>query len=217
MLLGVVLVGAAFLMSASPKQVVRDGDSVTIDYTLRLADGTVFDTSIGREPLNATLGEGTLLASFERELLGMRVGETRAFSLTPDQAYGEYRPEMVGTLDRSQFAEDFELKVGKQVRTEFRDGTPAIAYITSFTDTTVTLDANHPLAGQLLKFEVQLIAIRNNTASAVSNQAIRNSPWLGVAAAALMGMVVFFSMRKRQPSTITKKRTNVLLKQRRHA
>ena len=216
LLLGVALFGIA-LVSASPTQVVKDGDIVKVNYILRLADGNVYDSTIGREPLEVTLGQGTLLSSFEAELVGMRVGESKTFSLMPDQAYGEYRPELVGTLNRSQLAENLEPKVGKQVQTEFRDGTPAIAYITSFTDTTVTLDANHPLAGQILTFKVQLLAIGNHLTPASSNQTARNWLWLALGASAITGAFIFFSMRERQFSTTKKKRAGTLVRERHHA
>lgn len=144
------------------KKVVREGATVTLDYVLMLDDGTVYYSSIGNEPLQAILGQGQLLPGFEEQVIGMQVGEIRTFTLPPEKAYGSYRPDMVGTLDRSQLAAGVEPEIGKQVQTELKDGTPTLAIITSFTDTTVTLDANHPLAGQNLTFQIKLLKIDEN-------------------------------------------------------
>jgi peptidylprolyl isomerase len=160
MLLGIAFLGVALILP-SAKQRVRTGDRVTMDFTLTLEDGTVYDSSIGQDPLQVIVGQGQLLPAFEDELAGMRVGESKTFTLPPEKAYGNYRPEMIGTFDRSMLPEGMEPEIGKQIQAKLKDGTQLVAVITSFTDTSVTLDANHPLAGQTLTFDIELLGIGN--------------------------------------------------------
>jgi FKBP-type peptidyl-prolyl cis-trans isomerase 2 len=194
-LLGAAIFGVALVIPLG-EQVVKEGDTVTIHYTITLEDGTLYDSTIGENPLKVTLGQGTLLPSFEGEVIGMHVRESKEFTLPPEKAYGQYRPDLVGTLNRSQLAENLEPEVGKEVQTEFHDGTPVRAVIISFTDTTVTLDANHPLAGQTLTFDVELMAIGNNTTPARTNQTMPG--WLILTAVVAVAGFSFFKTRRLQ-------------------
>lgn len=210
LLLGVAFLGIA-LMIPSARQVVREGDSVTINYTLTVKGEVVYDSSIGSEPLEVTLGQGTLLPAFEEELIGMRIGDTRHIILPPEKAYGNYRPEMIGTFDRSRLPEGVEPEIGKQIQANLKDGTQVIAVITSFTDTTVTLDANHPLAGQTLNFDVELLGIGNNRTSAAPGRTTMIG-WLMLALVAAAAGFLLFKTRHPQPVTAAKRSADIRLK-----
>jgi len=196
-------VGTALLIIAvvilPTKKVVQTGATVTLDYVLKLDDGTVYYSSIGNEPLHVTLGEGKLLPGFEEQVIGMQVGDIRTFILPPEKAYGAYRPDMVGTLDRSQLAAGMEPEIGKQVQTELKDGTPTLATITSFTDTTVTLDANHPLAGQNLTFQIKLLKIDQNPMLNRPMSPVTYSLAIFILGVAVLGLAVFYRRKMRSP------------------
>jgi peptidylprolyl isomerase len=196
-LLGCALVIIA-MVSVSPRQVVRGGDTVTVNYTITLEDGTVYDSTSGREPLKVTLGKGVLLPNFEKQLIGMQIGKSRKFTLSPEKAYGQPRPDLVGTVARDWLPENIEPQVGKQLQTELKDGTPVLAVITAFDDATITLDANHPLAGQTLTFSVELMAIGNQTTSTSANQTPRYLLIIALGALLIGAAYVFTNIRKQQ-------------------
>lgn len=137
----------------------RQGDTVKVHYTGRLADGTVFDCSQGGEPLEFTLGEGRLIPGFEQAVLGMEPGQTRTAEIPADSAYGPRRPELVFRLDRELFPPHIEPEPGLQLRLGRPDGSEILALVAEVTEDAVTLDANHPLAGQDLFFEIELVGI----------------------------------------------------------
>jgi peptidylprolyl isomerase len=203
LLLGIALLVLAVVMLPT-QQVVREGATVTLDYILTLGDGTVYYSSVGNEPLQAILGENQLLPSFEEQVIGMRVGEIKTFTLPPEKAYGSYRPDMVGTLNRSTLADGLEPEIGKQVQTELKDGTPTLATITSFTDSTVTLDANHPLAGQTLTFQIKILKIDENPALDTWNAPTTSSLVIFIAGVVLLGLAVFY--RRNVRSSVVVKR-----------
>lgn len=141
-------------------QRAEKGNTVWVHYTGRLKDGTVFDSSrIGQEPLQFVIGTGTVIPGFERAVIGMRVGEKKTVQIPPEQAYGEYVEEFVKIVPRSQLNVDFELREGMSLELHTDSGRVIPITVTEVTDTTVTLDANHPLAGQTLFFEIELVAI----------------------------------------------------------
>lgn len=134
------------------------GDTVRVHYTGRLADGEVFDSSGGAEPLEFTLGEGEVIAGFDRAVTGMSPGDTRTVTIAVDDAYGERREEMVQTVPREQFPTHVEPEVGQ--RFQVTNGQQmALVTVTEVSDDGVTLDGNHPLAGQELTFELSLVEI----------------------------------------------------------
>ena len=142
----------------------KNGDTVKIHYTGRLADGMEFDTSKGSDPLSFTLGKGEVIPGFEKAVEGLVVGDTRTVEITSDQAYGPHRDEMVIKAKRSEMPEGLELKLGRQLegRSEGEaKGEPqrVIFTITGLSDEEVTLDANHPLAGKDLTFDIELVEI----------------------------------------------------------
>ncbi|WP_432822634.1 FKBP-type peptidyl-prolyl cis-trans isomerase [Trichloromonas sp.] len=135
---------------------VKDGDTVKVHYTGTLEDGTVFDSSEGRDPLEFTLGQGQLIAGFEKTVLGMTAGESRTVKIPAEEAYGPYRDEMVLAVPRSQFPPDMSPEKGMQLQVGENEGQGMLVTITEITDEEVTLDANHPLAGKELSFTIQL-------------------------------------------------------------
>ena len=135
------------------------GDTVTVHYTGRLDDGTVFDSSTNRDPLQFTIGRGDLIPGFEKAVVGMSPGESKTEIIPVEQAYGPYREEMVVEVERQQMPEDLEPAVGQQLQVREETGGVIPVVITDVNDGTVTLDANHPLAGEELTFDIQLVAI----------------------------------------------------------
>ncbi|MEA5571251.1 peptidylprolyl isomerase [Calothrix sp. UHCC 0171] len=135
------------------------GDTVTVHYTGKLTDGTVFDSSDGGSPLEFTLGEGQLIPGFEEAVVGMNAGESKTTHIPVEQAYGEYRPEMVIEVERDQMPPELEPEVGQQLQIQQPTGQVIPVVITDISESTVRLDANHPLAGEDLVFDIQLVAI----------------------------------------------------------
>ncbi len=137
----------------------KDGNTVKIHYTGKLVDGSVFDSSVDRDPLEFTIGAGSVIPGFEEGVIGMEVGESRKVNIPADKAYGPHRKEMVADIDRSQFPADIEPKVGTMLDVRQEDNTTISVTVSKVSDSKVTLDANHPLAGKDLNFELQLVAI----------------------------------------------------------
>lgn len=138
----------------------KDGDTVLVHYTGTLDDGTVFDSSADREPLEFTLGEGMVVPGFEALVRGLAVGAKKKGRIVPEDAYGERHEEMTAKVPRSQFPSDMELELGDALQLRADDGRVWNVVVTGLADETVTLDGNHPLAGQALTFEVTLVEIR---------------------------------------------------------
>ncbi len=138
---------------------VQNGDTAKVHYTGTLTDGTVFDSSRQREPLEFTVGGGQLIKGFDEAVVGMEVGQTKTINIPAEQAYGPHREEMVIGVDRSQFPEGMNPEVGQQLQTQTADGQPHIVRVVAVEESKVTLDANHPLAGQDLTFEIELVEV----------------------------------------------------------
>lgn len=138
---------------------VKDGDTVKVHYTGTLTDGTVFDTSEEREPLEFTLGQGQLIPGFEKAVVGMNVGDSTEVEIPSDDAYGEAREDLVISVPKDQLPDDVEPQVGMQLQVNQQDGQPIPVRITEVGKENLTLDANHPLAGQDLKFEIELVEV----------------------------------------------------------
>jgi|Deesub1362B_J571_1020462.scaffolds.fasta_scaffold00365_4 peptidylprolyl isomerase len=139
---------------------VAEGDTVRVHYTGRLKeDGTQFDTSQGGQPLQFTVGEGRLIKGFEEAVLGMSVGERRTIVIPSEEAYGPHREELVLRLKREQFPPSISPEVGMPLQLRQPDGGVIDVLITDMDAETVTLDANHPLAGKDLEFEIELVEI----------------------------------------------------------
>lgn len=138
---------------------VKNGDTIKVHYTGKLEDGTVFDSSSGRDPLEFKVGEGQVILGFEEAVIGMSPGDTKTVKIPENQAYGGTREDMLIKLDRNQIPPHIQLEVGLQLRVTGPDGQPAVVTVTELSDSHVKLDANHPLAGKDLTFEIELVEI----------------------------------------------------------
>lgn len=137
-----------------------DGTTVTLHYKGTLEDGTQFDNSYDRgEPITVTVGSGQLIEGFDTALLGMTAGETKSFTLSAAEAYGETNPDAQTVLDKAIFPDDFEFSSGMAVPLTGPEGKPFMAVITEIEDTTVTADLNHPLAGKSLTFDLEILSV----------------------------------------------------------
>lgn len=137
----------------------KTGDTVQVNYTGKLADGTVFDSSIGKQPLEVVLGRGQVIPGFEKALLGMKVGDNKTVTISANDAYGPLRKELIFEVPKENLPPDAVPQVGQQLRGTKADGSTMVATITKISDKTVTLDANIPLAGKDLTFEIGLVKI----------------------------------------------------------
>lgn len=135
----------------------RYGDVVRVHYTGRLDDGTVFDSSVGRDPLQFTIGNGEIIPGFEQAVIGMKPGETKTVKIMSDEAYGPHNEEMVLEIDRNQFPADLNLRVGLHLQMHQENGRSIPVMVVDISETCVTLDANHPLAGKDLTFDIELV------------------------------------------------------------
>jgi peptidylprolyl isomerase len=134
-------------------------DAVTVHYTGTLEDGTVFDQSPEDRPLRFILGKGEVIPGFDAAVQGMFQGEDKTFVIPCEDAYGARREDLVETVDRSQLPADVELKAGIQLEITRQDDSVLNVKVLEVTKDTVTLDANHPLAGKPLTFKIQLLKV----------------------------------------------------------
>ena len=137
----------------------KTGDTVRINYTGRLSDGTEFDSSEGRAPLEFTLGAGEVIAGLEDHVTGMEKGAKSTVTIPPEQAYGPRREEAIRTLDRSTVPAGIDLKVGTQLQARTSEGNMLPVTIVDFDEARVRIDTTHPLAGRELVFDVELVEI----------------------------------------------------------
>ncbi|MGE5481133.1 MAG: FKBP-type peptidyl-prolyl cis-trans isomerase [Chloroflexota bacterium] len=139
--------------------VVKEGDKVHVHYVGKFDDGEVFDDTEGKEPLEFTIGGGEVIEGFDRALIGMSEGESKFVKILPSEAYGEYNEELILAVDRSQFPEDMEVEPGQVFMLEPEDEAPVEVTVLKVEGDKVYLDANHPLAGEELNFELKLVKI----------------------------------------------------------
>ncbi len=137
----------------------KKGDNVKIHYTGKLDDGTEFDSSIDRDPLQFMLGEGLLIPGFEEAVEGMSPGEKKTIRIPAEEAYGPYIKELVADFDKGLLPPEMSPQLGEELKIEQEDGNIAMVRVIGLTDTTITLDANHPLAGKDLIFDISLVEI----------------------------------------------------------
>jgi len=138
---------------------VTQGDTVQVNYTGRLQDGTIFDSSIGRHPLQFTLGKGALIAGFEKAVVGMNAGEKKTVVIPFAEGYGPRQQSAVVEMERKNLPGNLEPQVGQRLELTQEDDSTILVTVAAVTDTTVKLDANHPLAGKDLTFEIELLSI----------------------------------------------------------
>jgi peptidylprolyl isomerase len=137
----------------------KNGDVVALHYTGRLSDGTIFDTSEGGTPLSFTLGSGQVIPGFEEATLGMEEGDFKTVTIPEEKAYGSYDAEKVINFPADRIPQDIQPEVGMQLRLQGQDGQPVIVRVTEITEEHVRLDANPPLAGKELTFDLELVTI----------------------------------------------------------
>lgn len=139
---------------------VKENDTVRVHYTGKLVTGEVFDSSLEREPLEVTLGEGSLIPGFEKGLIDMVVEEKKTITIPKEEAYGEIRRELFQELGKDQLPEDITPEVGMGLVARGEDGKERQLRVAEVRDTTIVIDANHPLAGQDLVFDLELVEIK---------------------------------------------------------
>ncbi len=137
----------------------KKGDRVKVFYVGRLADGSIFDTSEGQVPLEFVVGCNEVICGFDQAVLGMAPGEFKTVTLSEGEAYGPHQEEKVAEVGRTDVPDHLQLEVGNHLELTREDGEPIIVKIVALDDTRVILDANHPLAGQELTFEIRLLEI----------------------------------------------------------
>lgn len=135
------------------------GDTVRVHYIGTLEDGTQFDSSRDSDPMEFAMGQGQLIAGFENAVAGLAAGESCKVTLAPEEAYGASNEEMIQNVPRKLMPEGVELKPGMVLQGQADDGRVDNFTVVSFTEEMVTLDANHPLAGKALTFEIELLEI----------------------------------------------------------
>ena len=141
---------------------VKAGDIVSLHYKGTLNDGTVFDSSEGREPLEFEAGSGMVIKGFDDGVMGMAVGDKKSIHIGVNEAYGPANEQMIFKFERSEIPPDVPLEVGGTLN--MHDGQQAVpVIIREVTDTFVVLDANHPLAGQELNFELEIVSIKDGS------------------------------------------------------
>ncbi len=137
----------------------KNGNTVKIHYTGTLDDGTQFDSSTGNDPLEFELGSGSVIPGFEKAVEGMAVGDTKSVRIEPDDAYGQRHDQLVQEVPRSTLPENLTPEVGMALQSSSPDGQVNVFTVIAVTDDTFTVDGNHPLAGQALLFDIELVAI----------------------------------------------------------
>lgn len=137
----------------------KTGDTVRVHYTGKLEDGTVFDSSEGKDPLEFILGQGTVIPGFEAAIEGMEIGGKKTETITSDNAYGPYQDKLVEEVERTMIPDHIELDVGHHLQITRPDAPPLVLTVVEVKEETVMLDANHPLAGKTLVFDIELVEI----------------------------------------------------------
>jgi FKBP-type peptidyl-prolyl cis-trans isomerase 2 len=166
-LASVILLVLIMMTGCSGPAQAKTGDTVKVRYTGKLADGTVFDSSVGSEPYEFTLGQGQTISGFEQAVIGMKVGETKTVTIPVDEAYGPRRDDLIVEIGRDRLSQDINPEVGMQLTSG--QGTVTIIEVS---ETTVKIDANHPLAGQDLTFDIELVEIGGSQPQGASLTAI---------------------------------------------
>ncbi len=137
----------------------QTGNKVKVHYSGTLDDGTVFDSSREKDPLEFILGQGSVIPGFENAVIGMDEGDTKNFTLSPDEAYGEYRDDLIAVVSKDQLPPSIDPQIGMVLQASAQDGTVTNVLVSNVDESNVTLDGNHPLAGKQLNFEIELVEV----------------------------------------------------------
>ena len=177
------------------------GDTVRVHYTGRLQNGEIFDTSTGDEPLEFTLGQGQMITGFEQAVLGMQVGDNKTVTIPVDEAYGPRRDDLLLEVNRDDLPEDLEPEVGMLLQSSQPDGSITVFTITEVTEATIKVDGNHPLAGQELTFDIELVEIvaSGKTGSALTSIPLREALSNGKPTLAEFGRGVCIPCKEMKP------------------
>ena len=138
----------------------KHGDTVKAHYTGRLVNGEVFDTSKEGQPLEFTIGKGDVIPGFEKGVIGIEVGRTKTITVPPEEAFGQRSEELIVDVEKTALPEHIKPAIGEQLQIRQKDGNLIKATIKDMNEDTVTLDANHPLAGMELIFNILLVAVK---------------------------------------------------------
>ena len=133
------------------------GDTVMVHYTGKLDNGTVFDSSSEQGPINVTIGGGEVLPGFESALVGMAEGDTKSVTLDPEDAYGAHDPKLLHNVSRTRIPSEINLEIGLELQASDQSGDRVRLLVVDLSEDSVTLDANHPLSGKALTFEIELV------------------------------------------------------------
>jgi len=139
---------------------VKENDTVKVHYTGKLNNGQVFDSSLNREPLEVKLGQGSLIPGFEKELIDMAINEKKTVTIPKEEAYGDVKKELFQSVKKDQLPENIKPEVGMGLVASTPDGSEQQVIIVDVKEDHIVLDANHPLAGQDLVFELELVDIK---------------------------------------------------------
>jgi peptidylprolyl isomerase len=137
----------------------ENGNVVKVHYTGKLKDGTVFDTSVDRDPLQFTIGEGQIIPGFEKAVIGMDTGDSKTITVPSEQAYGPHHEDLLLVVDRDQIPPHLTPEAGQRLEIHQADGQTIPVTVAEVSDANITLDANHPLAGRDLVFDIELVEI----------------------------------------------------------
>jgi FKBP-type peptidyl-prolyl cis-trans isomerase 2 len=135
------------------------GSKVKVHYTGTFDDGEVFDSSREREPMEFEVGAQQVIPGFDQALVGMKTGESKSVRIPEEEAYGPYNPEMIMEVAPDQFEAGMKVEIGQQFQVEMGEGNPVVLMVKDVRDDKVVLDANHPMAGKTLNFEIELVEI----------------------------------------------------------
>ena len=135
------------------------GSNVKVHYTGSLPDGTVFDSSESKDPIEFKVGSGQVIPGFEQAIVGMTKGDQKKVTIPSEAAYGPKMDDLIAEIERKEFPEDIELHVGQRLQLGDQEGEMVIFSVIGLTDNLVTIDANHPLAGQDLTFDIELVDV----------------------------------------------------------
>jgi FKBP-type peptidyl-prolyl cis-trans isomerase SlyD len=138
--------------------IISKDTQVSIEYTLKLDDDSVVDTNVKADPLTFTFGSGQIIPGLEKELEGMKAGENKKVTVSPEEGYGESNPKALVEVDKDKIPEG-ALKVGAMLQGQSADGASVYARVSEVRDSTVVLDHNHPLAGKTLHFDVKIMEV----------------------------------------------------------
>ncbi|MFH2218231.1 MAG: FKBP-type peptidyl-prolyl cis-trans isomerase [Pseudomonadota bacterium] len=137
----------------------KSGDTVKVNFTGYLENGTVFGSTVNEEPFEFKIGEKNMLPGFENAVIGMQKGEIKAISLSPEEAYGHHKKELVHVMERSGFPKEINLEIGKRLSVRTQDGRQVVVTIKDFTEDKIVIDENDPLTGKTLTFKIELVGI----------------------------------------------------------